>query len=110
MRSNRIVPEPPVLRPEDEESISVWGFSDTAFEMLDGDVVRLSGDRYELAGQELPDLLAWVRDQIHPDINIGFFSGCFFQRFIDHGLNCRLVHSRGGFFFLLAADKKKCHA
>jgi alkyldihydroxyacetonephosphate synthase len=68
MRSNLIVPEAPVLRPEDEESISVWGFSDTAFEMLDGDVVRLSGDRYELAGQELPDLLAWVRDQIHPDI------------------------------------------
>ncbi|MBT8081342.1 MAG: FAD-binding oxidoreductase [Gammaproteobacteria bacterium] len=68
MRSNRIVPEPPVLLPEDAESISVWGFSDTAFEMLDGDVVRLSGDRYELAGQELPDLLAWVRDQIHPDI------------------------------------------
>lgn len=56
------------MRPGDEESIAVWGFNDTSFEILDGDVVRLSGDRYELAGQELPDLLGWVRDSIHPDI------------------------------------------
>lgn len=70
-RAGRVVPEPPVIGPGDEESISVWGFSDTAFEILDGDVVRLSGDRYELAGQELPDLLGWVRDAIHPDIAAG---------------------------------------
>ena len=56
------------MPPEDRESAAVWGFSDTAFEILDGDVVRMSGERYELAGQELPDLLAWVRDTIHPDI------------------------------------------
>jgi len=68
MTSRRIVPDAPLLRPEDEESPAVWGFRDTAFEMLDGDVVRLSGNRYEIAGQELPDLLAWVRDMIHPDI------------------------------------------
>ena len=68
MKPGRIVPEPPRLRPEDKESPSVWGFSDTRFEMLDGDIVRMTGDRYELAGQELPDLLAWVRGMIHPDI------------------------------------------
>jgi alkyldihydroxyacetonephosphate synthase len=68
MKSDRIVPEPPRLRPEDEESASVWGFRDTRFEMLDDDVVRMTGERYELAGQDLPDLLAWVRDMIHPDI------------------------------------------
>lgn len=68
MDSARIVPEPPRVQPEDSESASVWGFSDTAFEILDGDVVRMSGQRYELAGQELPGLLAWVRDTIHPDI------------------------------------------
>jgi len=68
LRTGRVIPEPPVIAPGDEESINVWGFSDTAFEILDGDVVRLSGDRYELAGQELPDLLGWVRGKIHPDI------------------------------------------
>jgi alkyldihydroxyacetonephosphate synthase len=68
MDSNRIVPPPPVVPPEDQESISVWGFSDTHFQMLDGDVVRMTGDRYELAGTDLPEILGWVRDQIHPDI------------------------------------------
>jgi alkyldihydroxyacetonephosphate synthase len=66
--TGRIVPESPVLRPEDEESPAVWGFNDTAFEIIGGDVVRMSGNRYELAGQELPDLLGWVRDAIHPDV------------------------------------------
>ncbi|MCG8371516.1 MAG: FAD-binding oxidoreductase [Proteobacteria bacterium] len=68
MKHGRITPAPPAQRAEDRESACVWGFEDTAFEMLAGDVVRLSGDRYELAGQELPDLLGWVRDAIHPDI------------------------------------------
>ena len=68
MKPGCIIPEAPAVRPEDQESISVWGFNDTAFEMLDDTVVRMSGDRYELAGQELPDLLGWVRDAIHPDV------------------------------------------
>jgi len=59
-----------VLHPEDEESPAVWGFRDTAFEILDGDVVKMTGDRYELAGQDLPDLLGWVRDAIHPDVGV----------------------------------------
>jgi len=68
--TGRIVPDSPVLRPEDEESPSVWGFRDTAFEIIDGSVVKMSGDRYELAGQDLPDLLGWVRDAIHPDVGV----------------------------------------
>ena len=67
-QSGRIVPDSPVLHPEDEESPAVWGFRDTAFEIIDGTVVKMSGDRYELAGQDLPDLLGWVRDAIHPDV------------------------------------------
>ena len=66
--SGRIVPEPLVLRPEDEESKSVWGFRDTAFHILDDTVVKLSGNRYDLAGQELPQLLGWVQDTIHSDV------------------------------------------
>jgi alkyldihydroxyacetonephosphate synthase len=65
-----VVPDSPVLHPEDEESPAVWGFRDTAFEILDGDVVKMTGDRYELAGQDLPDLLGWVRDAIHPDVGV----------------------------------------
>lgn len=66
--SDRIVPEPPVLQPADEESKSVWGFRDTAFHIHDGGVVKLSGNRYDLAGQELPELLGWVQDTIHSDV------------------------------------------
>lgn len=66
--SSRIVPEPPVSQRGDEESKSVWGFHDTAFSIIDDSVVRMSGGRYELAGQDLPDLLGWVRNTIHPDV------------------------------------------
>lgn len=66
--SDRIVPDPPVLQPGDEESKSVWGFRDTAFHIRDDGVVQLSGSRYELAGQELPELLGWVQDIIHSDV------------------------------------------
>ena len=66
--SDRIVPQPPLLQPEDEESKSVWGFSDTAFHIHDDTVVKLSGNRYDLAGKELPELLGWVQDTIHADV------------------------------------------
>jgi len=56
------------MDPTDQESKAVWGFDDTAFGIVDGAVVKLSGERYELAGKELPDLLGWVRDMIHPDV------------------------------------------
>ena len=57
-----------MLQPADEESKSVWGFRDTAFHIHDGGVVKLSGNRYDLAGQELPELLGWVQDTIHSDV------------------------------------------
>ena len=57
-----------MLQPGDEESKSVWGFDDTAFHIHEDDVVKLSGSRYDLAGQELPELLGWVRDTIHSDV------------------------------------------
>ena len=57
-----------MLQPEDEESKSVWGFCDTAFHIHDDGIVKLSGSRYDLAGQELPELLGWVQDTIHSDV------------------------------------------
>ncbi|HSJ96554.1 MAG TPA: FAD-binding oxidoreductase [Myxococcota bacterium] len=64
----RIVPDPPAPDPADEESPDVWGFRDTRFIARTDGVVVLTGSRYPLSGQELPELLAWTQRQIHPDV------------------------------------------
>lgn len=46
----------------DEESLDVWGFRDTAFQIKGNGSVELSGRRYSLSGQELPSLLPWVSE------------------------------------------------
>jgi alkyldihydroxyacetonephosphate synthase len=55
----------------DEESLDVWGFRDTAFQIKPNGSVELTGNRYSLAGQELPSLLPWVSEvmevPIRPD-------------------------------------------
>jgi len=63
-----IHPEPIDPDPADEESLDVWGFRDTAFRLRPDGVVVLTGGRYALSGQELPDLLSWVHAKIHPDV------------------------------------------
>jgi alkyldihydroxyacetonephosphate synthase len=65
----RIVPEPLEPDPSDAVSLDVWGFRDTAFRARPDGVVVLEGDRYELSGKELPDLLPWVQRTIHPDVS-----------------------------------------
>ena len=64
----RIVPEPIAPDPADQESLDVWGFRDTRFVAREDGVVVLTGSRYALSGQELPELLAWTQRQIHPDV------------------------------------------
>jgi len=64
----RIYPEPPEPSPADAESLDVWGFRDTRFRAREDGVVEVTGSRYELSGQELPDLLPWVQETVHPDI------------------------------------------
>lgn len=63
--------EPRALEPQaaDVESKDVWGFRDTAFRARPDGVVELTGSRYELSGQELPDLLGWAQRTIHPDFS-----------------------------------------
>ncbi len=58
----RIVPGAPTIPPDDEESLDVWGFRDTRFAINDNGSVILTGSRYGLCGQELPNLLPWIRD------------------------------------------------
>ena len=58
----RIFPDdPPLVPPEDEESLDVWGFKDTRFFVNDRQRVEVAGARYELSGFELPKLGPWVR-------------------------------------------------
>lgn len=64
----RIVPGELPRETGDEESLDVWGFRDTAFELRPDGVVVLTGSRYELSGLELPDLLPWSRDQLAVDL------------------------------------------
>jgi alkyldihydroxyacetonephosphate synthase len=56
----RIVPGDPPHHAEDEESLDVWGFRDSAFAVLPNGHVTLTGSRYALSGAELPDLLPWT--------------------------------------------------
>jgi alkyldihydroxyacetonephosphate synthase len=65
----RIVPEPLASDPRDAVSLDVWGFRDTRFRLRPDGVVVLDGSRYELSGQELPEVLAWVRKVFHPDVS-----------------------------------------
>jgi alkyldihydroxyacetonephosphate synthase len=65
----RIVPEPLVSDPQNSVSLDVWGFRDTAFRARPDGVVVLEGSRYELSGQELPDVLPWVQKVFHPDVS-----------------------------------------
>lgn len=66
----RLFPEPS-QRDDGDESLDVWGFSDTRFVLAQGGVVELSGKRYALSGKKLLALVPWVRDvmgiEITPD-------------------------------------------
>jgi len=60
----RIVPPAPPPRDDSLESLPVWGFRDTAFQVLPNRSVVLTGGRYPLCGAELPDLVPWMETQI----------------------------------------------
>ena len=63
----RIVPERIEIGPDEVESLDTWGFRDTRFVARPDGVVVMEGDRYELSGQEFPDLLPWAQETFHPD-------------------------------------------
>lgn len=56
-----ITPDAPPTSAGDEESLDVWGYQDTQFRVNDHGHLEVTGDRYPLSGQELPDFLPWVR-------------------------------------------------
>jgi alkyldihydroxyacetonephosphate synthase len=58
--SSRILFTGAVQGAQGEESIDVWGFTDTRFDVDAQGVVTLTGKRYALSGNRLPYLLPWV--------------------------------------------------
>jgi alkyldihydroxyacetonephosphate synthase len=68
--STLITPEPPATpRPDEAESLDVWGFRDTHFDFNENGNVTIRGSRYELSGKELPRFLPWVRETLECDVN-----------------------------------------
>ncbi|HAN32433.1 MAG TPA: oxidase [Myxococcales bacterium] len=65
----RIVPPPP---PPDssQESFDVWGFDDTEFQISPRGHVVLTGNRYSLCGDEMPNFLPWIRGIMEIPIDI----------------------------------------
>jgi alkyldihydroxyacetonephosphate synthase len=60
----RIVPPAPPPRDDALESPDVWGFRDSAFQVLPNGSVVMSGDRYPMCGDEMPDIIPWMERQI----------------------------------------------
>ncbi|HET9130339.1 MAG TPA: hypothetical protein VFO86_05285, partial [Terriglobia bacterium] len=52
-----ITPDPrPTPGVDETESLDVWGFRDTRFDINENNRVIIRGSRYELSGKELPRL------------------------------------------------------
>ena len=59
-----IIPLKPPAQAADVESQYVWGFDDTRFEINERGSVEMTGSRYAISGQELPNLLPWMENVI----------------------------------------------
>ena len=65
-----ITPEPQLAPSEaDAESLDVWGFRDTHFDVSENGHVVIRGNRYELSGKELPRFLPWVREVLEVNLD-----------------------------------------
>jgi alkyldihydroxyacetonephosphate synthase len=58
--ARRIVPEPPTPLANDAQSLDVWGFRDSGFEVDDAGRVAFRGSRYAISGKTIPNLLPWA--------------------------------------------------
>lgn len=65
-----IIPEaPPPPGAAETESLDVWGFRDTRFDINEKGRVVIRGSRYELSGKELPRLLPWIRETLNIELD-----------------------------------------
>jgi alkyldihydroxyacetonephosphate synthase len=65
---HRIIPGEPPASDDDRVNPAAWGFVDSEFVAQPDDTVVLRGNRYELSGTELPDLLPWARRVLGVDV------------------------------------------
>ena len=63
MSEKRIVPEPPEPRPE-EDSLDVWGFRDSGFDVNAAGRVTFRGERYAISGTVMPSFLPWPDERL----------------------------------------------
>ena len=56
--------------PDEAESLDVWGFRDTHFDISENGHVIIRGTRYELSGKELPRFLPWVRETLEINLDV----------------------------------------
>lgn len=52
-----------------EESLDVWGFTDTQFRTDSYGVVEVTGTRYPLSGKKLPSLLPWISNIMEVEVS-----------------------------------------
>jgi alkyldihydroxyacetonephosphate synthase len=56
----RILPEPPAPLAPGSESLEVWGYTDSGFEVNAAGKVQFRGARYAISGKLIPNLLSWA--------------------------------------------------
>ncbi len=66
--AQKIVPEILPEDPNDQKNFDAWGFHDTSFRVNPRGHAELTGQRYELCGSELPNLLPWIRRTVGIDV------------------------------------------
>ncbi len=65
-----IYPEAYPISSQDQESLEVWGFSDSGFTINPAGNVVMKGSRYPLCGQELPTLLPWIQRVMEIELDV----------------------------------------
>ncbi len=100
-----------------EREAHLWGYRDTRFEFVDARTVRLTGDRYPLAGSPLPHFLPFVEEllgvpagpeqlqepvpppplpaPVRHEAFLAELRGALPEGRLDDGDEARLIHSHG---------------
>ncbi|MFB6231044.1 MAG: FAD-binding oxidoreductase [Salinibacter sp.] len=66
--STRFVPPPPDVNPMEGQDRFGWGFDDTEFVVTEDENIKLTGDRYDISGVEMPKLFPWFREVLQVDL------------------------------------------
>lgn len=62
-------PVTPSAGPADAEATDGWGFADTRFQVRPNGSTVLTGDRYNISGVELPELMPWFASKLQAPLS-----------------------------------------